>query len=303
MGGVATTSLATTTRNGRYSGRRAAHALRASTTRSAVTGRAPSAPRPPAERSIRVMGECSKMRMPRSIATRAQPAHQMAGLHDRRGRLEDPGEMRRRARPARDLRQPRAARTARQAGLLELGEGVVPRPDLSRAGRRPEPPPVVVVGVDSVGLAELADLGDAIRRRLGQPGRLLDAAGLCEAAELRPPAHHEAAVAPAGAAAAHVGLEDHDVERGVELGQPQRGPQAGEPAADDAHVRRDRPRQRAGRVVAGPRCERLPEPERAVRLHGHKCPRSSRVTASIQGRSRRPRGRWPGRPSRPATAR
>ena len=106
-----------------------------------------------------------------------QSAHEMPGMDDRRGRLEDPGEVRRRARPPRDLRGLEPFKW-RQARLLELDERVVPGTGLSRVGGRPQPAAVVVAGIDPMSVAELADLPDAVGRRLGQPRGLLDAARL-----------------------------------------------------------------------------------------------------------------------------
>ena len=81
--------------------------------------------------------------------------------------------------------------------------------------------------------------------------------------ELVPPAAGETAVAPAGAAAADVLLQDHDAQVGVALGEEERGPQAGETAADDHDVGVDVTRQgRAG--PAGIVGEGLAEPPAAL---------------------------------------
>src|SRR2546430_17501867 len=77
---------------------------------------------------------------------------------------------------------------------------------------------------------------------------------------LPPPRRQTTAVAPAGAAAADVTLDEDDVERRLELLQPERGPQARVAAADDADVGALVARQRR-RVLLTGLGERLVQPQ------------------------------------------
>ena len=74
-------------------------------------------------------------------------------------------------------------------------------------------------------IAELVgEVADAVREAVGQAGQA------------------EAAVAAARAVTDRVGLEDRHPQRGVRVGQRDRGPQPGEPATDHDDVRRRRRR-------------------------------------------------------------
>ena len=66
---------------------------------------------------------------------------------------------------------------------------------------------------------------------------------------------YEAAVAAAAAEADGLALEQHDVAAGIVGLGVQRGPQAGEAAADDAQVRVDGPRERGLRLARRQRVE------------------------------------------------
>jgi hypothetical protein len=66
----------------------------------------------------------------------------------------------------------------------------------------------------------------------------------------------EAAVSPARAGAARLGLEQEDIRRGVALAQSERRPEPGEAAADDADVGRDVALERRGSLLGA----RLVEP-------------------------------------------
>src|SRR5262249_41637160 len=103
-------------------------------------------------------------------------------------------------------------------------------------GRGPEETGLDVVGVDAVLPAELPDLGDGCRSRLREAESLFFAADFDQGVELGPPAEGESAVASAGAAAADVGLQEHDVDRRIEFLDPQSRPETGVAAADDAYV-------------------------------------------------------------------
>ena len=110
---------------------------------------------------------------------------------------------------------------------LDCRNGVLPRPDLRLARRRPEPAVVAEMRVDPVLLTESADRPDSVRRGAAEPQRLLAADGVLQLYELRPQREHEAAVAPARAATANVPLDDHDVERRGRApsgGSPSRAP-------------------------------------------------------------------------------
>ena len=83
---------------------------------------------------------------------------------------------------------------------------------------------------------ELAQVADALRL---EP---LELVGEVEEPVVEPVGERrgaEAAVAAAGALGDPVGLEHDDAQRRVRLEQADRGPQPGEPAADDRDVRRD----------------------------------------------------------------
>jgi hypothetical protein len=105
------------------------------------------------------------------------------------------------------------------------------------------------MGVDAVLGAERLDAVDGLLGRARDPHALLLAARLDERPELRPPGREEAAVPPAGPAAADVGLDDGDVAAGLELLDPKRRPKACVAAADDADVGRDVPLERRLRLV------------------------------------------------------
>src|SRR5207245_1780989 len=87
---------------------------------------------------------------------------------------------------------------------------------------------------------------------------LFGAAELLERSELRPPREHEAAVAPAGAAAADVRLDDDDVDRRFALLQSQRRPESRVSTPGDADIGSNVSLE--CRRVLFP-CERLVEPQ------------------------------------------
>ena len=111
------------------------------------------------------------------------------------------------------------------------------------------------MGVDSMLLAEAADLIDRVGRRMREPERLDTAASELERREVVPEAEGEAAVATARAAAADVGLDEDDLGRRSVLLDPQRRPQPGEAAADDADLSAVVAAERPGLARARrPRC-------------------------------------------------
>ena len=164
-----------------------------------------------------------------------QPARQQRRLDRRRAALEHAGQVGRRAGAARDLGGLEALERV-DAVRLAQPQHALPDADVRRRRGRPQEALADVVAVDPVRLRELAELADRCRGRAPEPHRLLLAADLREARELRPPAQHHAAVAARRPAAADVLLEHDDVARGVVLLDADRGPQADEAAAGDRDV-------------------------------------------------------------------
>ncbi len=121
--------------------------------------------------------------------------------------------------------------------------------------------------VDALALAESAELVDRLRRDAGEPEGLLLSHALDERLDFGPPGEREAAVPPRGAAAADVGLDEGDRDAGLELGEPERRPEARVAAADDADVGLHRLDElfRGDAVLGG---ERFLEPEGAGGGHG-----------------------------------
>ena len=102
---------------------------------------------------------------------------------------------------------------------------------------------------------------------VGEEGRVADPLGLAEEAAERvdvvPGAGEHAAVGPAAAAAADVGLQQDDPQRGLALGELVGGPEAGEAAADDADIGGDVLGQ-AGARFAGVGPQGVVEPVAAI---------------------------------------
>lgn len=103
--------------------------------------------------------------------------------------------------------------------------------------------------IDPVFGAELAQFMDRALGALAKEARLLLIAEAAQGADLRPPGHDEAAIAPGGAAAADILLEEHDAGIGLQLLQGDGRPEAYETAADHQHV--DRMLSFQGEVAAG----------------------------------------------------
>ena len=194
----------------------ASHAFIASTTRSAVTMPPGVWTRGGRERSSRVMGERSKIRTPRSSATRRSPRASKRGLHGGPGLARALRRGGRRPGAARDLLRLEPFEDL-LAVALDGGDGLLPGADLRSARGRPQPAVVAKVRVDAVRGAESADRLDGPCRGAAEPERLVGSDDVLELRELRPPGKHEAAVAPARTAAADVALDEHDVERRVVL--------------------------------------------------------------------------------------
>src|SRR5438270_813484 len=97
----------------------------------------------------------------------------------------------------------------------------------------------------------------------GEPGLLSEHGA--RASDARPVAVEEAAVPPARAYAAAIRLENDDVRRRVAFLHRERRPQAGEPAADDAHVGVDLAHERFRDLVVECSCGLLEPPRGAER--------------------------------------
>ncbi|MDP9400891.1 MAG: hypothetical protein M3P39_08120 [Actinomycetota bacterium] len=145
-------------------------------------------------------------------------------MHGGRAGLEDRAEVHGGAQPLDHLVAPeRHERLHAQA--LAGAHRAPPGAELGGRGRRPHPAAAPQVGLDALALADPRELVDGLlggepeAQRAGRP-RPGD-----ERLRLRPPAQREAPVAPGGASAADVGLEQRHVEPRTQLPQPQRGPQ------------------------------------------------------------------------------
>ena len=213
----------------------ASHAFMASTTRSAVTTPPGVWTRGGRERSSRVIGERSKIRTPRSSATRRSPRASSAGwtvapdcsstparwVGDPARRATSSGSSRTKTcSPWRSI----AATVSSQAPICAALVAAHSQPSWRKCASMPfavQKPPIA-----STAPAEARQSRSAS-----------SAPTMCSSfANFAHQRKHEAAVAAARAAAADVALDEHDVERRVVLLEPQRGPQARVAAADDADV-------------------------------------------------------------------
>src|SRR5205085_8531354 len=111
------------------------------------------------------------------------------------------------------------------ARALDRRSGAGPRTHLCRPRRRPQPPFAAILRVDFVVGAEGAEFVDRTLARAREPNRLLRSADLLQRRKLVPPRENEAAVPAARAAAADVRLEQHHLERGLELLEADRSPE------------------------------------------------------------------------------
>jgi hypothetical protein len=91
--------------------------------------------------------------------------------------------------------------------------------------------------VDPFALAERAELVDRLDRGADEPEALFLPHALDQGLDLRPPGERKAAIAPRRPAAADIRLDEDDGRARLQLRDPERGPEAGVAAADDAHVR------------------------------------------------------------------
>jgi len=147
----------------------------------------------------------------------------------------------------------------REPDLRERLDRRAPRVQLRRVAGRPHPAVVTKLRVDPVLGAEASDGKDRLLGLAQQAAAFLTAAHGEQCQCLRHPCHDEPAVAAARATAADVGLDDGDVGAGLELLDPQRAPEPGESATDDAHVRAPIRVQRPEIAVLARQC--LLEPE------------------------------------------
>ena len=255
-------SLETATTARPSSGTPASHAPVASTIAPASTE--PDGVRTiPRSRSSSTIGERSKIRTPRPTATRRRPRASSAGCTVAAPGLEGSPEVDGRARaPLHLLGGQDLERLLARAGGGR--DSALPRAELGRRGRRPEPAAAAVVRVDPSALAERAELVHRLHRGADEPEGLLLPGALDQRLDLRPPGEREAAVSARRAAAADVRLDEHDRRARLELGDPEGRPEAGVAAADDAHVGADGLGELRG-VDAVLGRERLLEPERPGR--------------------------------------
>ena len=237
---------------------------------------------PPARAAGRSTRLCSNTRTPRSLG-RGRQAPAQLGRVDHHA-LVAAG---RRSRPARAGRGSRLRRrhgpgsgsSAAPRALLGLVPQLVHLVGLGRTSRVPvssssqsmpssrtnaiSPREVApALGLEPVDL--LGEVEQPVRQAVGQP-RLA-----------------EAAVAAARAPADALGLEDDDAEPGVRVEQPDRRPQAGEPAADDGDIRpggRPRAGGRAGPASPSSTSScRLREVRRRSAIGRHGIDTISRIT-------------------------
>src|SRR5438876_12175477 len=101
------------------------------------------------------------------------------------------------------------------AVVRDRRECLLPGAELRLARRGPQPPVPPVMRLDPVLGTKGADAVDGLGRGARKADSLVAAADLLQRSELRPPGEDEATVAAARARAADVGLDEHDVERGV----------------------------------------------------------------------------------------
>ncbi|MNE68957.1 hypothetical protein D3C80_1646480 [compost metagenome] len=121
-------------------------------------------------------------------------------------------------------------------------------------GGGPQPAALAEVRVDAVLGAELAQLMDRTLGAVAEETGLALVAEAAQGADLRPPGHHETAVAPGGAAATDILFEEHDAGVRLQLLQGHGRPEADETAADYQHIDRVPALQRGRNGSFGRRC-------------------------------------------------
>src|SRR5689334_11434535 len=166
----------------------------------------------------------------------ANATHELAGMHCCRRRIVNAGEEGAAAGHGGNLF---AAYGAEWVDFMrvERRHDIVPGAHLARAGGAPDPAVAAELGIDAMHLAEGRNLvgrsAEGIPQRNG-PGR---AAESLQGTKLGPLREDHAGVAPAGTAAADIGLDDGDIQRGLAAFQFEGRPHSGEPAADNTDIR------------------------------------------------------------------
>jgi|GEM_PF-5588315 hypothetical protein len=158
-------------------------------------------------------------------------------------------------------------------GQLDL----LPDPsDVSRGGGHAQEPRPLVIACDAVAGDELPHIVDGLLHiAMGFRGGLAAEAKRRQGEGEPEEGHGEAGVAPAGPIADVSLLQNGDLEARLRLFQMQGGGEAGEPPADDRHVRAHLPRQGRVRRVG----IRSPQPE-ALQLHSGEPPEAHGRTAT-----------------------
>src|SRR5689334_25209559 len=124
-------------------------------------------------------------------------------------------------------------------GHAELTRGVdllVYRRVLSRSRGDTKHAALAQPRVDALALTDGADAGNDLLTSPRHCARVVVAEALAQRGQVAPVAVDEPAVAAGRPVAADPFLEHDHIERRILLGQRERGPEAGEPAADDRHV-------------------------------------------------------------------
>lgn len=142
---------------------------------------------------------------------------------------------------------------------VQLREKRLPAAVVRLAGGAPQLPVPAELGGDAVLGAEASDVGNGLRRRPGEPARLVAVRHRLERQEVRPQPDGEAAIAPARTGSADVSLDQDNIGRGFGLFEAKGRPQARITAAHDADVGAVRSSEL--RFLRGFRSERLVEPE------------------------------------------
>ncbi len=177
----------------------------------------------------------SKIRTPRSSSTRRRPRASRAGCTSRGVDDVDPATGHRRVEPRADLARIELAVDLVEAEPAHLFEHLLDPVILGGARRNSQVAHRRVPGVDAVSFAPRADLVDRTRCHLDGATALVAEPGR-EQPGLVVERVEEPAVATARAAAAHVLLEQHDVEVGLALFEEERAPHPRVAAADHDDV-------------------------------------------------------------------
>ena len=201
----------------------------------------------------------------------SQATGQTGGLHDR-AVIDEPStrDPRRVGDLASLLHRERSHPIAESTRLQERRGPLATGPLLPGPRSDPQDPVVMEPGVDVVVGEPRSRLTDRVRHRVGIAQSLVVAEEPAQRLDVPPGRGEEATVAPAGAAAADVLLQQRDAHRGFAGRELDRRPEPGEPPADDADVG-DHVRLEGRARFAGVRAEGLLEPEAPRRARvGHR---------------------------------